>query len=227
MSAPPSSRAKHKLGHSGGGLKKKRATTFVPADRTTGEGTTARTTFMTEAERRKAGVEAAGTTDGTDGTTAAPKKYKPGTLALKDIRALQGIDRRGGFTCGHKATELLIRRAPFQRLVRQIMHNDEEVGNRLRGSGVQQGELRIQGEALQALQEAAEAYLVGVFEDTHLCATHAKRVTIMPRDMQLAMRLTGRHVGRLEMKDPKTGRPIKYHASRTSSGPTGGGHSLC
>jgi histone H3 len=52
-------------------------------------------------------------------------------------------------------------------------------------------DLRFQSTALLALQEASEAYLVGVFEDTNLCALHAKRVTIMPKDMQLARRIRG------------------------------------
>ena len=52
-------------------------------------------------------------------------------------------------------------------------------------------DLRFQGSAVLALQEAAEAYLVGLFEDTNLCAIHAKRVTIMPKDIQLARRIRG------------------------------------
>lgn len=53
------------------------------------------------------------------------------------------------------------------------------------------GELRFQTTALMALQEATEAYMVGLFEDTNLCAIHAKRVTIMAKDMQLARRIRG------------------------------------
>jgi histone H3 len=70
----------------------------------------------------------------------------------------------------------LIRKLPFQRLVREIA---QDTG------------LRFQSCAILALQEAAEAYLVGLFEDTNLCAIHAKRVTIMPKDMQLARRIRG------------------------------------
>jgi histone H3 len=70
-----------------------------------------------------------------------------------------------------------MRKAPFIRLVREIC--DE-----LTTSG-----LRWQRGALEALQEAAEAYLVAMFEDTNLCAIHAKRVTIQSKDMQLARRL--------------------------------------
>ncbi|KAM0019047.1 putative transcription factor Hap3/NF-YB family [Helianthus debilis subsp. tardiflorus] len=75
-----------------------------------------------------------------------------------------------------KTTELLIRKAPFQRLVREIAQ-------------ALKSDLRFQSHAVLALQEAAEAYLVGLFEDTNLCAIHAKRVTIMAKDIQLALRI--------------------------------------
>jgi histone H3 len=52
-------------------------------------------------------------------------------------------------------------------------------------------DLRFQSKAIQALQEAAESYLVGLFEDINLCGIHAKRVTIMPKDLQLARRVRG------------------------------------
>lgn len=88
------------------------------------------------------------------------KRYRPGTVALKEIRKFQ------------KTTELLIRTAPFQRLVKEISQKFKQ-------------DFRYQVNALQALQEATEAYIIGLFEDTNLCAIHAKRVTIMPRDIQL------------------------------------------
>ena len=72
-----------------------------------------------------------------------------------------------------KSTDLLIRKAPFQRLVREIAQ-DRKI------------DLKFQSTAVLALQEASEAYLIGLFEDTNLCAIHAKRVTIMPKDIQLA-----------------------------------------
>lgn len=96
-------------------------------------------------------------------------RYRPGTVALKEIRKYQ------------KSTELLIRKLPFQRLVREITQN-------IRG---RHNDLRYQSTAMLALQEAAEAYLIGLFEDANLCAIHAKRVTIMPRDIQLARRIRG------------------------------------
>ena len=95
-----------------------------------------------------------------------PHRYRPGTVALREIRKYQ------------KSTELLIRKMPFQRLVREIAQDHKT-------------DLRFQSAALGALQEAAEAYLVALFEDTNLCAIHAKRVTIMPKDMQLARRIRG------------------------------------
>lgn len=99
---------------------------------------------------------------------ALGRRHKPGSVAMREIRKYQ------------KTTELLIRRAPFQRLVREIAQDIRP-------------ELRFQAEAIRGLQESAEAYLVNVFEDCNLCAIHAKRVTIMDRDMQLAMRLRGRN----------------------------------
>jgi histone H3 len=96
-------------------------------------------------------------------------RYKPGTVALREIRKLQ------------KSTELLIRRLPFQRLVRELAQDFRN-------------DLRFQSSAVLALQEAAEAYLVTLFEDTNLCAIHAKRVTIMPKDIQLARRIRGEKI---------------------------------
>ncbi|KAI3820167.1 hypothetical protein L1987_14025 [Smallanthus sonchifolius] len=102
----------------------------------------------------------------TTGGVKKPHRYRPGTVALREIRKYQ------------KSTELLIRKLPFQRLVREIAQDFKT-------------DLRFQSHAVLALQEAAEAYLVGLFEDTNLCAIHAKRVTIMPKDIQLARRIRG------------------------------------
>ena len=98
--------------------------------------------------------------------TKRKHQYRPGTLALREIRHYQ------------KKTNLLIKRTPFARLVREI------------AQGFMQ-ELQFQNSAIGALQEAAEAYLVGLFEDTNLCAIHAKRITIMPKDIQLARCIRG------------------------------------
>ena len=100
------------------------------------------------------------------GVSRRPHRFRPGTVALREIRKYQ------------KSTELLIRKLPFQRLVREIAQDYK-------------CDLRFQSTALLALQEAAEAYLIGLMEDTQLCAIHAKRVTIMPKDMQLARRIRG------------------------------------
>ena len=93
-----------------------------------------------------------------------PHRYRPGTVALREIRRYQ------------KSTELLIRKLPFQRLVREIAQDFKT-------------DLRFQGSAVLALQEATEAYLIGLFEDSNLAAIHAKRVTIQNKDMQLARRI--------------------------------------
>eukprot|EP01087_Luapelamoeba_hula_P017421 TRINITY_DN548_c0_g1_i1.p1 TRINITY_DN548_c0_g1~~TRINITY_DN548_c0_g1_i1.p1 ORF type:complete len:144 (+),score=21.20 TRINITY_DN548_c0_g1_i1:37-468(+) len=100
------------------------------------------------------------------GGVKKPHRFRPGTVALREIRRYQ------------KSTELLLRKLPFQRLVREIAQDYKT-------------DLRFQSAAVAALQEAAEAYLVGLFEDTNLCAIHAKRVTIMPKDIQLARRIRG------------------------------------
>ena len=95
-----------------------------------------------------------------------PKKrrFRPVTVALREIRRYQ------------KSTDLLIRKLPFQCLVREIIFEHKQ-------------DYRLAPAAAAAFQEAAEAYLVGLFEDMNLCAIHAKRVTIMPKDIQLAQRI--------------------------------------
>ena len=103
---------------------------------------------------------------GAAGGVKKPHRYRPGTVALREIRRYQ------------KCTDLLIRKLPFQRLVREVAQEFK-------------ADLRFQGSAVLALQEASEAYLVSLFEDTNLCAIHASRVTIMPKDMILARRIRG------------------------------------
>ena len=93
-----------------------------------------------------------------------PHCCRPGTIAIHEIRKYQ------------KNTDLLIRKAPFQRLVKEIATNFK-------------WDLRMQSTALLAPQEALEAYLVCLFEDSNDCAIHAKCVTIMPKDIQLAQRI--------------------------------------
>ncbi|POS73313.1 histone H3v [Diaporthe helianthi] len=96
-------------------------------------------------------------------------RYRPGTRALREIRQYQ------------RTTDLLLLKLPFARLVREVAISFRPIGE----------EFRWQSQAIQALQEAAEAFLVHLFEDVNLCAIHAKRVTIMQKDIQLARRIRG------------------------------------
>lgn len=102
------------------------------------------------------------------------KRFRPGTVALREVRKYQ------------RSTDLLIRKLPFSRLVREVAQDMTTQVNDYSEVG-----LRWQSSAILALQEAAEAYLVHLFEDANLCAIHAKRVTIMQRDIQLARRIRG------------------------------------
>ena len=107
-------------------------------------------------------------------------RFRPGTVALREIKRYQ------------KTTAMLLPRAPFQRLVRSIC-------------GTIDSDLRFQAQALMALQESSEAYLVGIFEDANLCAIHANRVTIMKKDMDLARRIRGDAHNDFRDLMPKTG----------------------
>ena len=95
-----------------------------------------------------------------------PSRYRPGSLALQEVRYYQ------------ERSNLLIRKPPFQRLVREISQTLKQ-------------DVRFRSAALMALQEACEAYFIHLFEDTNLCAIHAKRVMIMPKDIQLVRRIRG------------------------------------
>ena len=123
-------------------------------------------TTGSKAPRKQIGNKAARKSAPIQGGVKKPHRYRPGTVALREIRKFQ------------KSTELLIRKLPFQRLVREIAQDYKS-------------DLRFQSQAVLALQEASEAYLVGLFEDTNRWAIQAKRVTIMPKDMQLARRIRG------------------------------------
>ena len=100
------------------------------------------------------------------GRQVKPHRYRAGTVALQDIRHFQ------------KTSALLIRKLPFQRLVREIAQDFKT-------------DLWFQSAAILCLQEVAEAYLVRLFDDANLCAIHARRVTIMPKDILLARRIRG------------------------------------
>ncbi|KFO33886.1 Histone H3 [Fukomys damarensis] len=125
---------------------------------------TARKSTGGKAPRKQLATKAARKSAPATGGVKKPQRYRPGTVALREIRRYQ------------ESTELLIRKLPFQRLVREIAQDFKT-------------DFRFQSSAVMALQEASEAYLVGLFEDTNLCAIHAKRVTIMPKDIQLARRI--------------------------------------
>lgn len=99
------------------------------------------------------------------------KRYRPGEKVLKEIRHYRG------------STDLLIRKLPFARVVRDILHDIAQETNK--------DDYHIQSEALLALQDITESYLVSLFEDANIAAAHAKRVTIMPCDIQLARRIRG------------------------------------
>ena len=119
-----------------------------------------------KAPRKQLATKAARKAAPTANGVKKPHRYRPGTVALREIRHYQ------------RSTDLFIRKLPFQRLVREIAQGFKS-------------DLRIQTTAFYALQEAAEAYMVGLFEDANLAAIHAKRVTIMAKDIQLARRIRG------------------------------------
>ena len=99
-------------------------------------------------------------------TKSGKKRFRPGTVALRDIRKYQ------------RSTELLLRKLPFQRLVKEIAFKINE-------------NLRFAANAVRAIQEATEDHIVRVFQDANLCALHAKRVTVLPKDVTLARRIRG------------------------------------
>ncbi|XP_021551229.1 histone H3.3A-like [Neomonachus schauinslandi] len=119
---------------------------------------TARKRTRGKAPRKQLATKAARKSAPSTGGVKKPNRYRPGTVALREIRRYQ------------KSTELICK-LPFQRLVREIVQEFKT-------------DLRFQSAAIGALQ-------VGLFEDTNLCAIHAKRVTIMPKDIQLARRIRG------------------------------------
>ena len=127
---------------------------------------TARKSTGGKAPRKQLTTKAARKSAPATGGVKKPHRYRPGTVALREIRKYQ------------KGTELLIRKLPFQRLVREIAQDFKSDG-------------RFQSTSVMALQEASEAYLTQLNEDTNLLACHAKRVTIQPKDIQLVRRIRG------------------------------------
>ena len=113
-----------------------------------------------------------------------------------------------------KSTECLIKRPPFQTLIREI---SQEYQICPQGSGTPSMQVRFQSTAIAALQEAAENFIVGLFEDINLLAVHAKRVTVMLWDVRLALRIRGDHYHwRITPED--TAR-YEHHNKRTEGGP--------
>ena len=133
---------------------------------------TARKSTGGKAPRKQLATKAARKSAPTAGGVKKPHRYRPGTVALREIRKYQ------------KSTELLMRKLPFQRLAREVA-NEIAAGTRFPEGP------RWQSLAVVALQEAAEAYLVHLFEDSNLEAIHAKRVTIQAKDIQIARRIRG------------------------------------
>ncbi|XP_035963006.1 histone H3.3A-like [Halichoerus grypus] len=119
-----------------------------------------------KAPRKQLATNAARKSAPSTGRVKKPHRYRLGTVALRAIRRY------------HKSSELLIRKLPFQHLVREIAQDFKT-------------DLRFQSAAIGALQEASEAYRVGLFEAINLCAIRAKRVTIMPKGIQLVRRIRG------------------------------------
>ena len=106
------------------------------------------------------------------GGVKKPHRYRPGTVALREIRRYQ------------KSTDLLILKKPFGRVVKDYA-NDKNI------TGAKGDEFRYQGTALLANQEMAEAMLVRKLEGANLAAIHGKRVTVMPKDIQLVKKMQG------------------------------------
>jgi histone H3 len=120
-----------------------------------------------------------------EGGVKREHRWRPGTVALREIKRYQ------------KQTTLMLAKAPFQRFVRAICDGID-------------GQLRFQSQALLALQEAAESYLTGLFEDSNLLAIHANRVTVMKKDLLLARRIRGERFHDHNDTLPKTGNEVFY-----------------
>lgn len=120
-----------------------------------------------------------------EGGVKVQRRFKPGTVALREIKRYQ------------RGTNLLLLKAPFQRFVRAICEGID-------------AQLRFQSQALLAVQEAAEMYLIGLFEDSNLCAVHANRVTVMKKDMELARRIRGERFQDHRDLQPKNGDEVFY-----------------
>lgn len=98
-------------------------------------------------------------------------RYRPGTVALREIRKYQ------------KEVKILFRKLPMQRLYRDVLKDMKDaLGNPVSG-------LRLQGQALRNLDEIVQSYIVSRYEAGNLCTIHAKRVTLMKKDLDLIEKL--------------------------------------
>lgn len=127
---------------------------------------TARKSTGGKAPRKQLATKAARKSSAPGAVAAAkrPHRFKAGTVALREIRKYQ------------KTTDLLIRKLPFQRLVREV-------------ASEYKADVRFQSSSILAIQESLENYLTGLFEDSNRCAIHAKRVTLMARDLHLVNKI--------------------------------------
>eukprot|EP00804_Cyclotella_cryptica_P022278 CCRYP_018110-RB/>CCRYP_018110-RB protein AED:0.02 eAED:0.02 QI:0/-1/0/1/-1/0/1/0/148 len=135
---------------------------------------TARQSTGGKAPRYQLATKAARRMAPASGGVKKPHRYRPGTVALCEIRRYQ------------KSTDLLIRKVPFQRLAREVLQDLNRPGSYPHFTVE-----HFQATSLLAIQESVEAFSVGLFEDANFYAIHARRVTIMPKDMQLALQIRG------------------------------------
>ena len=132
-----------------------------------------------------------------------PHRYHPGLLALREIHRYQ------------QSTDSLISRTSFNKLIKEISQKYRVCPD---GPGTPSVQVKFQSTALAALQEAAENFLVGLFEDVNLLAVHAIRVTVMTHDIRLALRIRGDHFQWRIM--PEDAAHYKRHQKRTGGGAT-------
>ena len=149
------------------------------------KGTGSKVSVATGSKASKADKAKKKTAPAEGGVKTNKRRFRPGTVAIREIKRYQ------------KATTFLMAKAPFQRFIRAICDGIDS-------------QLRFQSAALLALQEAAESYLTGLFEDANLCAIHATRVTVMKKDLDLARRIRGERFHDHRDQQPKTGNEVFY-----------------
>jgi histone H3/H4 len=140
----------------------------------------------------------------------AMKPWRPGTVALREVKHYSGS----------KGTGLLMRRAPFQRLVRSLLQDcaeSREADHQLLGEKEGNVEYRMTPSAILCMQEACEGYIVRMLEQAHLAATHAKRVTLMPRDLVLIERINRMQFPNLPFPTRDAENPASYNDGRSYS----------